>query len=375
MLKFSNNKYFPKPNLSMKGGIDPWGSAEIGDYGKVFKEFGLENYCKSEYGLDYLVFRRGIAIAHRDFGKVYERMKSGKPFINMTGIASSGPLHFGHKLIVDIFRFFKENGGKNYFGICDIDAFVSRPKIKTLKEAQEYAAKNLADILAMGLSEKDIYLQSKKEARYYTFSYELSKKLTENMIKAVYGTLDPGKISANLLQYADILHGQLPEYEGNMPSVTAIALEQDPHLRVARDLARRLKKFELPSSIYITHQPGLTEKKKMSSSEPDTAIFLDDTPKAAEKKIMRAFTGGRDTIDEQKNKGGKPDVCKVYSMLRFHHPDDKKLLDICERCRKGELMCEECKRFAAEFVSAWLEKHREKREKVKAKARDIVLGE
>lgn len=355
--------------------IDPWGAGEIKDYRKVFKEFGLEKFPENyKKKLNHLVFRRNIVIAHRDFKKVFDRIVNKKPFINMTGIATSGYFHLGHKVIVDVFKFFKDSGARNYFGISDIDAYVSRPKITSLEQAKKYAIDNLAHVLSLGLSKKDVFIQSRKEQRYYEFTFELSKKITSSTFQAIYGHLDLGKVSANLLQYADILHPQLKKYEGRMPSITAIAIEQDPHIRAVRDLAKRLPyNLELPSSIYIVHHPGLREGVKMSSSKPETAIFLNDKLEAVEKKIKNALTGGRDTEAEQKKLGGNPDICKIYALYKFHYPDDKKIKEIYKRCKAGELMCGDDKKFCIKFIKEFLKKHQKKYKKNKKIAEKMIF--
>lgn len=358
--------------------LDPWGSTTITDYDHAFEKFGMERFPnKWKSALNHHLFERDIVIAHRSFDSVMKRIKAKKPFINMTGIASSGPLHLGHKVDLDLFLFFKKQGAKNYFAVSDIDAYVSRPdkSIPTIEKAKEHAVDNCAHALALGLSEKDIYVQSRKEPRYYEFTFELSKKITNNMLKAVYGHLDPGKISANLLQYADIMHPQLKEYESPMPSVTGIGLEQDPHAKVTRDIARRLAyNLHLPGFIYFSFQSGLQEGKKMSSSRPETAIFLNDPPELAEKKVKRAFTGGRVTLEEQKNLGGKPEICKVYELLRYHYPNSTKLQKIFTGCKAGTWLCKECKQFTADFISDFLKTHQKKvKEKTKT-AKKIVYG-
>lgn len=356
--------------------IDPWGSAVITDYGHVFKEFGLKEFDKKEFPLDHYLFERGIVIAHRDFGLIYDRIKKKQPFINMTGIACSGYMHFGHKMVIDLFKFFKEKGARNYLGVCDLDAFTSRPRIKDINEAKDYAVDNLADALAMGIDKKDVFVQSQEKKRYFEFTFELSKKITENMFRAIYGHLDIGKISAVILQMADILHPQLQEYEGRMPSITAIALDQDPHMRLVRDLSHSLPyNLFTPSSIYIRHQSGLKEGPKMSSSIPDSAVFLKDDPDEARKKIMKAFTGGRDTAEEQRKHGAKVDVCKVCEMLRYHYPETKKVIQEIEGQRTGKKLCGELKEFTANFVADFLEKHQKKKEKYTDLARKMVYGE
>lgn len=355
----------------MKGFVDPWGSIDIKDYSNLFKEFGLEKFSDN-YKLDYYLFRRNLIVAHRDFGSIFQRIKKKKPFIQVTGIASSGRLHLGHKVDVDLFLFFKRFS-RSYFAVSDIDAYVSRENIKTMDEAKGYAVRNVADLLALGLNKKDIYVQSNKERRYYEFAFEISKRITRNTLESIYGPLDLGKVSANLLQYADILHPQLREFNGRMPSLTCIGLEQDPHAKAVRDIARRTG-MELPSFLYFMHQSGLQKGMKMSSSEPDTAIFLDDNEKQVTRKIDKTFTGGRDTVEEQKRLGGRPGICKVFEIYKFHHPDDKFVEETRKRCESGKLLCGEDKGICKRFLIKMLKGHQKISKKFLKTAEKIVFG-
>ncbi len=356
--------------------IDAWGSNKIENYEHVFKEFGLSKF--EDFNLvNHYLFQRRIIIAHRDFGKIKDAIANKSKFLQLTGIASSGELHFGHKVDVDFFKLFKSLGAKSKFCVCDIDAYVSRPdsKVPDITSAKEIAVRNVADIIALGVDSKDIYVQSQKEKEYYQFSYEISKKITKNMFEAIYGHVDLGKISAVLLQLADILHVQLPFMFGKAPSITGIGIDQDPHARITRDVAKRVNyDIEIPSFFYFHHQSGLKEGAKMSSSEPDTAIFLRDSEEEVKRKIGKTFTGGRDTVEEQREKGGNPEVCKVYEMFRFHHPDDKFLKETEDKCKAGRILCGECKQNCIAFLNESMKQHREKYDKALPIAKKIVYG-
>ena len=64
----------------------------------------------------------------------------------------------------------------------------------------------------------------------------------------------------------------------------------------------------------------------MSASQPESAIFTTDKPEAAAKKVMAAFTGGRETIKLQKELGGRPEVCNIYAYYYYlFEEEDKKL--------------------------------------------------
>jgi tryptophanyl-tRNA synthetase len=74
----------------------------------------------------------------------------------------------------------------------------------------------------------------------------------------------------------------------------------------------------------------------------------------------------------QKKKGGRPDICKVYEFYKFHHPSDKFVLDIYTKCKKGKLMCGECKKKCVSFLNNFLEKHQKKFKKCLPIARKMI---
>lgn len=358
--------------------IDPWGSKEVKIDEQLIKKFGLTTFSDSERNkFNHYLFRRKIVLAHRDFDKIYDCVRGKKPFIQLTGIATSGPLHLGHKLDIDLFMYLDSLGANSHFAVSDIDAYVSRPdsKIPSLEKAKEFALDNISHLLALGIKKKSLYLQSKKEPRYYEFTFEISKKITENTFRAIYGHLDLGKLSANLLQYSDILHLQLKEYYGPMPSITGIGVEQDPHARACRDVARRLPYHLInPSFIYFSHQSGLQLGKKMSASEPDTAIFLNDSEDDIKRKINKAYSGGRDSLEEHRKLGGIPEKDKTFEILMFHHPNSDFVQNIYDEYKSGRLTSGELKQICKEFLIKLLKKHQSKLKRTKKIAEKMVFG-
>jgi tryptophanyl-tRNA synthetase len=130
--------------------------------------------------------------------------------------------------------------------------------------------------------------------------------------------------------------------------------------------------FLQPSSTYHRFITGLTGE-KMSSSKPESAIFLTDTPAEAKKKIMNAKTGGAVTLEEQKKSGGKPDECMIYELFLYHLiEDDTELHGIYESCKKGKLMCGMCKKQAAELMGKFLVDLQEKRTKALGQIQQFI---
>ena len=101
----------------------------------------------------------------------------------------------------------------------------------------------------------------------------------------------------------------------------------------------------------------------MSSSKPESHIALTEDPREAGRKIMRAITGGRQSLAEQKKLGGEPEKCSIYEFLVFHlSDDDKELLELDAACRSGRRMCGACKKDVAERIERFLREHQQARE-------------
>jgi tryptophanyl-tRNA synthetase len=120
--------------------------------------------------------------------------------------------------------------------------------------------------------------------------------------------------------------------------------------------------FIPPASIYHRFMTGLTGG-KMSSSKPESHISLTEDPKEAGMKIMKAITGGRQSLSEQKKLGGEPEKCSVYEFLVFHlSEDDKELSELYEQCKNGTRMCGSCKKDVAARIQVFLAEHQKARD-------------
>lgn len=99
----------------------------------------------------------------------------------------------------------------------------------------------------------------------------------------------------------------------------------------------------------------------MSASDPNSAIFMSDTPKIIEKKINRfAFSGGGATKEDHEKYGGNPDVDVAYAYLSYFLESDEELEEIEANYRKGTLSTGELKKRCIQelqkFVAAFQER-------------------
>jgi tryptophanyl-tRNA synthetase len=364
----------------MSARIDPWGATVPEDYAALMREFGIKPFSELTERIPdpHLLMRRGVIFGHRDFDVVLEAMLKGKKYAVMTGLMPSGRMHMGHKLVIDQLIWYQKRGAEIFLCVADLEAYSARDI--SFEESKRYAIEEyLANYIALGLDlgKCRVYFQSKNDSVKH-LAYILAKEVNFSEMRAIYGFANESNIAHifyPMIDAADILHPQLEEFCGPCPTVVPVGIDQDPHLRLARDVAARVQKqfnFIPPSSTYHRLIPGI-KGGKMSSSRPESAIFLTDSVEDAKWKIENAFTGGRATAEEHRRLGGQPDICVIYALYVYQLiPDDEKLLEVRRACTSGEMVCGECKAMAMDLMSNFLRSHQAKLKGAREKAERIA---
>jgi len=337
------------------------------DYETILAEFGiskLENIAP-RIKKEHLFIRRRVVFAHRDFDKILDRVDNNQGFAIISGRGPSNNLHFGHVVLFELIRFFQETYKCDFFlPLSDDEKYVFR-KVKTLEETYALAIQNAIDIFALGFKPDKVHAYiSSNSPRIQYIALTLSVNQTYNAIKAALGLNgeeNAGTVYYTCIQAAHILH---PTIDFNLPVVVPIGLDQDVYMRLTRDIARK-RKIVLPASLYIKYLKGLTGG-PMSSSAPETCIFLRDDQKTIKKKIMNAFTGGRATIKEQRELGATPEICTIYDWFeKFFIKDDEELKKTYLGCKNGDLICGlDCKPKLLKMVNNYLEEYKERKKEV-----------
>ncbi|RMF88792.1 MAG: tryptophan--tRNA ligase [Methanobacteriota archaeon] len=364
--------------------VTPWEvSGEI-DYDRLIEKFGTQRITKrllqkmeKHAGGLHPMLRRGIFYSHRDFDKILSGYERGEEFYLYTGRGPSGHTHLGHlmpwiftKHLQDVFRV------KLIFQLTDDEKFMFSEKM-TLEDSRHYAYENALDVIALGFDPKrtEIFLDTEYIKSLYKIAIRVAKRVTFSTAKAVFGfknSTNIGLIFFTSIQSAPAFLES--ERQGrSVPCLIPCAIDQDPHFRVTRDVAPFLG-YPKPALVHTKFFPSLLGSDKMSSSRPEGSIYTTDSPEAAKKKVMNAFTGGCATVAEQKKLGGKPDICPVYQYLAYiFEEEDAKLKEQYMMCRSGELLCGEHKQYLAGKVLSFLEAHQERREKARDLLEDFII--
>jgi len=364
--------------------VTPWEvSGEI-DYEKLIEQFGTQRLDKKliarigkHAGSVHAMLRREVFYSHRDLNWIIDEYEKGNEFILYTGRGPSGDTHLGHLMPWMFTRHLQEAfGAKLIFQLTDDEKFLFNEKLK-LGDTRSHAYENALDLIALGFEpdRTEIFLDTEYIKTLYALALKVAKRVTFSTAKAVFGfdnSTNIGSIFFTSVQSAPALLES--ERQGKaVPCLIPCAIDQDAHFRVTRDVAGALG-YPKPALVHCKLFPSLAGSDKMSASLPKTSIFTTDTPEAAEAKIKDAFTGGRETVKEQREKGGRPNICSIYQYFFYvFEDDDARLLERRERCLKGEVLCGECKAELAPRVCAFLKAHQEKREKAKDAIEDYIL--
>jgi len=414
----------------MEQEINPWSANQSIDTEKFFTEFGIEPIeAVLQHIPDPPVFlRRGIVIGQRDYLPIVTAMNTGSPFHVLTGFMPSGHPHLGHLMVMKEVVWHVQQGGNGYVAVADREAHAVRGI--SWNKCEEYAREYLQCLYALGY-EGQTYYQS-KNSQVKDLAFEAAIKMNFSDLQAIYGFGQETALAHAMsvaTQVADILYPQTDA--GPAPTIVPVGLDQDPHIRLTRDVAFKLRMFTVeqrdgyvsvrsknapeaallavhtafegskkyeghvdirgaaydevasrvreieiahggygfysPSATYHYFMPGL-QGGKMSSSVPESSFGFCDPDKEIKKKVMGALTGGRMTLEEQKRLGGEPDKCSVYLLNLFHMcEDDGELAEIHRACRAGELMCGTCKKATLERVNEFLSEFREKMDEAEHK--------
>jgi tryptophanyl-tRNA synthetase len=362
-----------------KDRLDPWGTSTIKDYTRLQSEFGIEPIgpLLKRFKKPSPHISRGIDFGHRDLGRVLDAIDNHKPYAVMSGIKPDGVFHLGNKMTADDMVYFQSLSKKSmvFYAIADVEAYADNGL--SYNETSKTAVRNVADILALGLDPDQavVYKQS-DEMRVMRMATIFSRGVTNNTMKAIYGERQIGLYLSALIQAGDILMPQLADMGGPKPVLVPVGADQDPHIRLTRDLAGRFRSdfgFVPPSAVYHRLELALTGGLKMSKRVPETGFTLDDTPTEASRRVRVAFTGGRDTVEEQRRLGARADICPVYDLYRFHFAtDDEHVNRVYHECTTGIRLCGECKQEAIGLVKTFLEEHHKKRDALMSDAKELL---
>ncbi len=365
--------------------VTPWKVEGEIDYDKLIKEFGiskidekiLQRIKKHTKELHFML-RRGIFFAHRDFNWLLDEYEKGNKFFLYTGRAPSGKIHLGHLLPWVFTKWLQDKFNVElWFQFPDEEKFLFKQNL-SMEDTEKYLNDNMLDVIALGFDSKKTHfiIDTHDAGLMYKEACKVAKKITFSMVKASFGMNEQSNIGSIFYTSMQTVPAFLPSVlkKKNIPCLIPYAVDQDPHFRLTRDILPKLGYYK-PAAIQCSFLPPLTGVLgKMSSSE-ESSIFTTDSAEEVKRKINKyAFSGGRDTLEEHRKKGGNPDVDVSFQYLRmFFEPDDKKLQKIYDDYKSGKMLTSELKTILIEKINAFLKEHQKKRELAKKEINKFLM--
>ena len=282
--------------------LDPWGSATVSDYRKLFAEFGIEEFDEvlPEVPDPHYLMRRGVIFGHRDYRPVARAMREGEDFAALSGFMPTGDPHIGHKLVFDEVIWHQQQGGEAYGLIADLEAHSARGM--TWAEIDEHARDYVLSLLALGFDpeEGELYRQSENR-EVQDLAFELGIEANYSELQAIYGfdgETDVSHMQSVVTQMADILYPQLDEPK---PTVIPVGPDQDPHVRLARDLAARTRYFGV-TEAYASFEADEAERELLAEAHsvlserpPDETVRCGDAAEYLDGQREEGTTDARAT--------------------------------------------------------------------------------
>lgn len=369
------------------GKVTPYEVSGRIDYDKLIKDFGvrkiddnalaeIEKYTKDIH----FMLRRGVFFAYRDLKWLLDKYSKGEKFFLYTGCGPSGPIHLGHLQTWMFTKWLQDKFDVElWFQFTDDEKFLF--KDKSMEEISKWTYENMLDVIALGFNPKKTHfiIDTKHAGLMYPEAIKFAKKINFSTIKAAFGFTDSNNIGSIFYTSMQAVPAVIPSVlaKKNIPCLIPLAIDQDPHFRVARDVYPKLGYYK-PAIIHGMFLPPLEGAQgKMSSTGDLKAITTTDTPKEVEKKIKKyAFSGGQDTLEKHRKKGGNPDidVCFQYLRMMFEE-DDTKLAEIAADYRSGKLLTGELKQYTIDKINKFLAKHQKAREKAKKMVDKFIYKE
>ena len=345
------------------------------DYNKLIEQFGcvkIDDELLGRFQVLHRFLRRGLFFSHRDLDKIMTAHEKGQEIYLYTGRGpSAGSMHIGHlvpfmfcKYLQDVFKC------KLVIQITD-DEKLMKTKGLTFDQVTEYTRSNIKDIVACGFNPENTFIFTNLDymGKMYPTVVKLQSMFLTSQVTASFGIVPAdciGKLAFPAVQAAPCFPECFPHlFENRHPRVLIpCGIDQDPYFRLTRDVCNRMKAYK-PSLIHSKFIPGLQGiHTKMSSSDQKSAIFLDDTPSTIAEKITRAMSGGRETKQEQDEKGADLDKDVPFQYLKVFLEDDQELKQIEDDYSTGKLSSLQVKMRLVDVITELVKDHQLRRKEL-----------
>jgi len=232
----------------------------------------------------------------------------------LAGIRATSKLHIGNYLgaVKGMLELEKSGDYETFFMVADIHAITTPFNPEELRK-NKYEV--VIDYLACGLNpeKSTIFLQS-MVGEHAEFAFYLSSLVTIARMQHLPTFKEkvkqyPESVSLALLNYPTLMASDILLYNA---SKVPVGIDQEPHLEVAREIARKLNstyKLDFNEATRFATEgqyvPSLTGEGKMSKSVEGSAIMLTDDFETIKNKLFAVPTDSGKGLEIPVNGGVK----------------------------------------------------------------------
>lgn len=293
----------------------------------------------------------------------------------VSGMRPTGKLHLGHYHGVLKNWLELQKGYDCFFFIADWHALTT--EYKTPKIVRDSIREVLVDWLSVGIDPKKVTLFVQSAVKEHAELHLLLSMLTPlgwlervPTFKEQLRELEKREIATHgFLGYPVLQAADIALYDGKG---VPVGEDQVAHIELAREIVRRFNHLYgetlVEPKALVTTAPKLLgpDRRKMSKSY-DNCLYLSDSAKTIQEKVMSAIT---DENRKRREDPGNPDVCLIYDYHKLQsRPDLVKQVD--QQCRMAQIGCVEDKKMMVKILNDFLEPIREKREGLLKRADDL----
>ena len=278
--------------------VTPWEVEGEVDYEKLLEEFGAKpldpSIVRKLPEPVLLPLRRGYFYAHRDFDLFVKDWEEGKQISIVTGRGPSGRMHLGHILPFYAAKWFQEKlGAFVLVPISDDEKYLVKRKLK-IKDAEAFKKDNLVDILSVGFNpEKTRIVIDLEDTLLYKPAVIVAKRVTFSTMRAVFGLTNESNVGWVFYPAVQMVHLYLPQLIlGPHRVLVPVAVDQDPYIRVARDVAEKLGLVKT-AGLLSKFMPSLespTGKMSTTGGTEEKVIWLTDDRETIRRKIRIVYS-------------------------------------------------------------------------------------
>lgn len=261
-----------------------------------------------------------------------------RPFRVLVGMRPGSALHIGHLSLIRELDWLASQGGQPLVLFAEHEASTDEVN----ERAGEFA-RAFEGLSGRPLPAGTSFVCDRSSAPVLQLEARIGEVVSVRDIVRVYGwTLD---VSVNRLRTATMTAAAFLHPGSSRPEIPCVVLSdinQVTHAEIAKAASRKLK-LPFPTISYRHLLPSLKGPTgRMTIRDQKTTVFLGEPDASAAKKLASSFTGGRLTVEEQRESGGEPLRCSFFHAAEVMQSTEETDA-MHHRCVSGAVTCGECK--------------------------------